>query len=281
MLYFICVYTDLNSSIQQLGATFGELFIPPPTPNNPYPPLPLELDDEYIFADRIEQQPTGKLSKLAGFNLNVRIYSTVTPLATMELAYGIDEVFDWNRQKRLLEDSLLNVKRVLDDIPSELRLETGSQPGDFQGLSSYYPPNSDFPGLRANGADSTQWPDDEAKERRRLLQFEIQKANIYASQLGTRSSFVDKYCNLQDAYNAMQANADQMTTPSSAAIGFGLPVPSVTGNSETNVAEERESIVKDLLEVLSCISQVNMEPNGGSFVCFRLLVFHILCTCEF
>ena len=32
------------------------------------------------------------------------------------------------------------------------------------------------------------------------------------------------------------------------------------------MAAERETIVKDLLKVLGSISQVNMEPNGGSFL---------------
>jgi hypothetical protein len=35
---------------------------------------------------------------------------------------------------------------------------------------------------------------------------------------------------------------------------------------EMRMSTERESIVKDLLKVLGSISQVNMEPNGGSFI---------------
>lgn len=34
----------------------------------------------------------------------------------------------------------------------------------------------------------------------------------------------------------------------------------------TRMAAERETIVQDLLKVLGSISQVNMEPNGGSFL---------------
>jgi hypothetical protein len=36
--------------------------------------------------------------------------------------------------------------------------------------------------------------------------------------------------------------------------------------TEHEFREERESIVKDLLVVLSNIEQVNMEPNADSFV---------------
>jgi len=48
-----------------------------------------------------------------------------------------------------------------------------------------------------------------------------------------------------------------------------IPKTSPTSNYdgvETNVADEREDIVKDLLHVLRSISQINMEPNGGSFI---------------
>ncbi|KAI9048587.1 hypothetical protein LZ554_007420 [Drepanopeziza brunnea f. sp. 'monogermtubi'] len=69
-------------SIQQLGAQFLIVNLQwdrrPPTSNCPYPPFPLEVDDEYIHASHIEPQPAGKLSKLVGFKINVRIYQTVT-----------------------------------------------------------------------------------------------------------------------------------------------------------------------------------------------------------
>lgn len=61
----------------------------------------------------------------------------------------------------------------------------------------------------------------------------------------------------------------QMGSPGVMAIGLDgmLPKQSPTSHyEETNIALERESIVKDLLKVLGCISQVNMEPNGGSFI---------------
>ncbi|KAK2626211.1 hypothetical protein QTJ16_004473 [Diplocarpon rosae] len=250
-------------SIQQLGATFGELHIPPPTANNPYPPLPMEVDDEYIHAGSIDKQPEGTISKLVGFNINVKIFRTVTPLSTMELAYGINEVFDWNRQKNILEECLREVKRVLENIPRELQLQSGSEPGESGQSSLYVPPNFDMSGLRVNGADPSQYP--YVSEERRRLQFEIQKANIYASQLGTRSSFVDKYWNLEEAYNSMKTKSE-MGSPALSSVGLDGATSHSDSGVAARVAIEREMIIKDLLEVLGCISQVNMEPNGGSFI---------------
>ncbi|KAG0647082.1 Quinic acid utilization activator [Hyphodiscus hymeniophilus] len=257
-------------SMQQLGATFGELLIPPPTPSEPYPPLPIEVDDEYIFEKRVEPQPEGIRSKLAGFNIGIRIYETLTPLATMEMAYGIDQVFDWNRQKKVLEDALRNVKNVLHSVPPELHLQPSTQSGQYEPTDrQYYPPMTDYPGVRTNGSDMSQWADAEA---RRSLQFEIQKANIYASQLGTRSYIVEKYWNLYEVYEQMKADNDGASQGSPGLMATGLDgiLPgSLTSNYdgiETLVAGERESIVQDLLRVLGSISQVNMEPNSGSFI---------------
>jgi hypothetical protein len=257
--------------MQQLGATFGELLIPPPTPSEPYPPLPLPVDDEYIYVDHIDRQPEGIVSKLAGFNLGIQIYQTLTPLATMEMAYGIDQVFDWNRQKKVLEDALRNVKNVLLTAPSELTLQPNPQSGQYEPLDrQYYSPLTDYSGGRANGNEMNQW---ENAKARRELQYEIQKANIYASQLGTRSYIVEKYWNLHEAYEQMKVNnggASKLSSPGLMATGLdGMFSKSSTSNYdgiETIVASERETIVKDLLRVLGSISQVNMEPNASSFV---------------
>ncbi|KFY14623.1 hypothetical protein V492_02512, partial [Pseudogymnoascus sp. VKM F-4246] len=306
-------------SMQQLGASFAELTIPPPTPSNPYPPLPLPIDDQYIFDTHIVAQPPGAVSKLAGFNLGIQIYMTCTPLATMELAYGIDELFDFPRQKRVLEECVENVKRTLENIPSELLLEPGNEPGRFghepphgsnstgvmhqhstihspplreetskplyyphaqpQGFGQIYPPPPAPPRNTINEQSSAH------VDEKRQLQYEIQKANIYASQLGTRSYLVEKYFNLLDAHEASLAAAasGQQRRDSTSRDGgriispkgmFLQPVPAhVEMGAEAasdaiaaRMAAERETIVQDLLKVLSSISQVNMEPNGGSFL---------------
>ncbi|KAL5354283.1 hypothetical protein ACLOAV_000371 [Pseudogymnoascus australis] len=306
-------------SMQQLGAYFAELTIPPPTPSNPYPPLPLPIDDQYIFATHIVAQPPGAVSKLAGFNLGIQIYMTCTPLATMELAYGIDQLFDWPRQKRVLEECVENVKRTLENIPSELRLEAGNEPGRFgheqtHGSSSTNDPHHSTihsPPLREDTSKPLYYPHAQPQgfgqiyppppppprhttneppiDQKRQLQYEIQKANIYASQLGTRSYLVEKYFNLLDAHEASvaAAAASQQAPPQrresiphdsgrviSPTGTFLQPVPApqemgadATSDAiATRMAAERETIVQDLLKVLSSISQVNMEPNGGSFL---------------
>ncbi|KAF7876706.1 hypothetical protein EAF04_001790 [Stromatinia cepivora] len=260
-------------SMQQLGATFGELLIPPPTPNEPYPPLPVEVDDEYIFLDHIQSQPEGVISSIAGFNMGIKIYMTCTPLATMEVAYGIDQVFDYQRQRRVLSQCLNAAKHVLDQLPNELRLLPNSESGEFgQRDEAYYPPLENFPGARSGGLEGRSWGEVSVDEKRKR-QYEIMKSNIYASQLATRSYVVEKYWNLQDAYEQLKAKAGgsedlKLGSPGLMATGLDgvLPQSATEDSIESIVMNERESIVKDLLKALSCLQQVNMEPNGGSFV---------------
>jgi hypothetical protein len=263
-----------SRSMQQIGSSIGELLIPPPTKTEPYPPLPMEVDDEYIYEKYIGAQPPGVISKLTGFNLNCKIYETVTPLATMELAYGIDSVFDINKQKKVMEGCLRAVKRVLDIVPRELMLQANPKAGEFQTSSrQYQPPTPDYAGLRSNGNEPLQGMQD-SPDMRRQLQYEIQKANVYASQLGTRSYIVEKYWALDAAYKEMNANSAEPTvlnSPSLIASGLVGKLPRQSGPSqydgiEIDIGNERESVVKDLLWLLRSISQVNMEPNGASFV---------------
>ena len=252
-------------SMQQLGVSFGEQIIPPSTPTEPYPPLPLEVDDAYIYPGQILPQPPGLISELVGFNANVRVYSTYNYLSAVEMAYGIDEIFDWDQQKRGLEQCLRAAKCALDGVPRELML---SSDDDFACNKQYQAPSPNY----ADPRDPGLYPQNKSggsPTERRGLQFEIQKANIYASQLSTRSYIVEKYWDLYDAQHRLQSENDStVNSPSIVAAGLDGQLSSTNsfGLTEQEMAKEREDIIKDLLVVLGMISQVNMEPNGGSFV---------------
>ncbi|KAI1151915.1 hypothetical protein F4825DRAFT_338089 [Nemania diffusa] len=232
-------------SMSQLGASINELPLPPPTTQEPYPEQPVEVDDEYIFSDQILSQPEGTISLITGFNRNIRIYMTMNELIGVEMCYGIN-FFDWSAQKNIISNGLVSAKQAIEHLPPQLQIvkpepdENGSAGLDSAGLR-YYPPA--FP--------ETQ-PDNDVRRalgeplRRRQLQTEIQKANIHASQLATRSYFVERYLNLRDAHSEN--------------------VQGVKYDRDEIVAEERELIVQDLLAVLTSIGQRNLEPNGQSMI---------------
>lgn len=110
-----------------------------------------------------------------------------------------------------------------------------------------------------------------APEECQRLQFEIQKANIHASNLVTRSYIVEKYWALCEAQNRVKTR--DAFSPGSPGI-VGNILDGMLGNASANnpdvvqqeMFDERESIIKDLLRVLSNINQVSMEPNGVSLV---------------
>ena len=252
-------------SLQQLGVPAFEVSIPPPTRSDPYPPLPMEVDDVYLAPTHVMQQPEGHESELVGFNINVRVFLSYQVISTNELVHGVDELFDWERQKRDLEQSLENVKRILDSLPSSLVL--GQQDQKATPQKHNYPE----PGAGASRpADQINTAINSIEDRMKMQQ-EVQKANIHASQLGTRSFLVEKYFNLSDAHqrpSSRQLSRNSSSTSSGASINTASLANNTADLKPTEAAMsmERESVIKDLLRMLSTIDQVHMEPNGASLI---------------
>lgn len=253
--------------MQQLGASFGELIIPPATPTEPLPPLPLEVDDVHIFPDEIHPQQPGVVPIVTGFNVNIRIFLTYSSLSTAEMAFGVDEIFDWDRQQRLFEQSMQRCRQILDSLPDVLKVQSKGTRENIaqvaQPKQPYFPPLPDFDGMRDHSLND--FASAEAQDVRR---YEIQKANIYATHLATRSYLVEKYFMLSEKAKARLQNNVQ-SSPSALSTGMDRFVshnPADAEALEKTMSEERELVVKDLLVVLGAIDMVNMEPNGDSFV---------------
>jgi hypothetical protein len=271
----------------QLGAPQGDIVLPPPTPTEPYPELPVEVDDRYILPHQILGQPEGVVSLLTGFNQAIKIYMTMNGLVSVELSYGISTLH-FADQQAMLEECLRAAKRAMDELPRELTLDLEAAASDlslgipqhdvFEDSGFHYHP----PAYPAH-----QPPTDirnvieNQPERRRLLQYEIQKANIYASQLATRSYYVEKYLNLRDAHREQvrAAQAAQQSQAYAAENGLDSTSSGPDANSDNkntvdqtdatidaHMSAERELIVQNLLTVLASISQRNMEPNGQSLI---------------
>lgn len=262
-------------TIQQLGASFGELTIAPATPTEPLPPLPVEVDDVHIFPTEIQPQPSEVVSLMTGFNLNVRIYLSYSSLATAEMAFGIDEVFDWNRQQRIFDQSLQRCRQVLENIPEVLKVlsKSARNAASTQQRQPYFPPMPEYSSLRE--PTMSHYSDTGAPDRRR---YEIQKANVYASHLATRSYLVEKYFLQLEKHRNMRGQPGSHDPPNVLAAGLGKFVSSGTTYGDDDMLEkvmsdEREQVVKDLLVVLGSIDMVNMEPNGDSFVSLRFCLF--------
>lgn len=263
-------------TLHQLGSSDIKIHVPPETPTDRYPPLPVEVDDEFLFATHIEPQPAGRVSQLVGFNANVRVYSSYTNLLAWEIAFGSGQIFDWEHQRNSIWDCLKEAKSALLDVPPELSLRQPKQPSPA--------------GLSTLGGDGTifSYSDDHIHQERRALQYEIQKANIYASQLCTRSFLVEKYWSLFETFSKY-GKSHKFTYPGSSTPHFETAGKSdrastatCAASTETNIqmqpheqpdhishmmAEERKLVIKDLFVLLRTVNEVNMEPNGASIVC--------------
>jgi hypothetical protein len=241
--------------MSQVGISTG-MPAPLASAQEPYPPLPAEVDDHYIYPDQIGSQPPGVVSLMAAFNLNVRIFLSYEALTRFDSSYGANSDFDWDYQKNSVAQSLSSCKALLTDIPRELKLDPRSQPvtsPDFQMLFPGFGNPGDT-GFAANVDPALSDPDAD----RRKAQFEIQKANVYASFLSTRCFLADKSLNLCNAYRNRKQQGSETTASS---------IPDSEWEAlEQEMRSERDEIIKDLLDVIGSIGQVNMEPNARSFV---------------
>ena len=263
-------------TLHQMGSSDIKVHVPPETPTDRYPPLPLEIDDEFLFPTHVEPQPSDRVSQLVGFNANVRVYSSYTALLSWEIAFGSGQIFDWEHQRNSLWDCLKKAKSALLDVPVELSL--------------HHPKHISPAGLSGLGEDGAvfSYSDDHIHQERRAIQYEIQKANIYASQLCTRSYLVEKYWSLFETFSkygkSSKFTAPGSTTPQIKLEGKSDATPiSITDDTPSEsstqaqvhaqtdyigrmMAEERKLVIKDLFVLLRTVNEVNMEPNGASIV---------------
>lgn len=274
-------------SWRQIGDNEGDMLMPLSTLKE-LPPLPLEIDDACIYQDHIVPQSPGVVSIITGFNLNVRIFRCYGSLTAFESAFGPDGV-DWEKQKQLLGQCLSVCKGIMEGAPKELQVRSLTSPQNRY--------SSPVPQIGQYGRQQEAWTEQNEQNSgieysRKNVQYEIQKANVYASQLGTRSFLVEKYFDLFESQKAPANGHGQLfspaTTITNAAVdsrlqnSFNSPTASVHSRtssrhgfdtSEQAMALERENIVRDLATFLQSVDQIYMEPSGLSFVSLHLFPF--------
>ena len=256
-------------SFEQAGVSQWDLFMRPARPSQPYPPLPIEIDDCYITPELVHHQ-LGDIPAVTGFNATVRILSTYNDIADIEILHELDDFPNWERLKKVFGGCLQTVKHVLDGLPPELVYT--SQAPSLESREPRYPspnPGSSVDQETAqhatNGIDNTRIDFNRPGERRRI-QYEIQKSNIYATQLATRLYLVEKYLNSYDARSG-SSNSDRASSP-----GVIVPIlDKYNSSNESSVTEqdlvaEREDIVKSFLILLGQVNEISTETLGNAFL---------------
>jgi len=293
-LFWLCFVGSMT--MRQLGSSDSDIVMPH-AHSDALPPVPVEVDDKYITPNQILGQPAGELSEIVGFNYNIKIYRAFHAMTAIEMAVGSGVLFDWDRQRTSIRNALRDVKSITRDSPQELRLERRQEFGDWPPRPSDISQFSHlFNGRRDPSADQVGLlPHDDPRRHtpypRKVVQFEMQKANIYGTQLATRSYLVERYWNLYEIHEQQKSstrspqqmfdNKPQMQPQSSPTVAFlatgfenrfqpprsaATPSDSMTDEGEQQMAIEREDIVRDMARLLKSVNQVNMEPNGHSFV---------------
>lgn len=220
---------------------------------------------------------------MTGFVACANIYKTSDDLVRLELTYGIGS-YSWEEQRHYLREALQNIKKVIDQLPYQLQLDMNTRStaglgafgqGGPNGSSAYQYVPPAYPEMQPNHDVRHLIQSDSSQKRH--LQSEIQKTNIYASWLATRSYYVEMYFDLRDTYlrkrrqsqaatgNIVYRTAD--TSSSLAAAAMQAVADQTTYDSIDELFhQEREMIVQNLFTVLISIPQQNMEPNGSSLI---------------
>jgi hypothetical protein len=262
-------------TLHQMGSSDIKTQILPETSTDRYPPLPLEIDDEFLFSTHASAQPTGRISQLVAFNANVRVYSSNNSLLAWDVAFGSGQIFDWEHQRSCLWECLQKTKSALLNVPIELSLFHPRQ---------IYP--ASLSGLNKDGS-IFDYPQDHIYQERRAIQYEIQKANVYASQLCTRSYLVENYWNLFEMFTEYGNSVKvSIPTPATPHVKYeplsevpAEPASTLDPNFSSQalarvhtdsisrmMAEERKLIIKEFFILLRTVNEVNLEPNCGSIV---------------
>ena len=204
--------------------------------------MPAEVDDRYIMPDRVLPQPLEDISTIHGFNLNASVFKVFHVMVEHRRSDIIETGSDWPRQRQAMYECLLAVKELTTNARPEIQLSA--------------------PPLQHFGS-----PPPTRIRTKRETQLEIQKANIYASQLATRSWLVEQYWDSYDTeYNPPRPGSSHGSPIAIRNPRLSVDAPDGTSDFIDQVmASEREMIVRDLALLLQSVDQVSMEPNSLSF----------------
>jgi len=260
-----------SKSISAMDGTHAEVFVPPETVADPYPPLPAEVDDFCIFPTHIDPQPPGLLPMMTCFNANVRIALAGQSLSLMDFTRAIDKTYDPEKQMTAWKEALQQCREAMSSLPSQLN--TWSSANSLPASEEQSSGHETFALLRANmGLPEHNTDHAETPDVRRNLQYEVQKANVSADYLCTRLETVEKFLERSRARLQLPQTGDSTPTPavvieepSEQSLRRQKPISDAEPAGE-EVQEEWKSLVRDLLVFLTGLDIVHIESNGDNFV---------------
>jgi hypothetical protein len=164
-----------------------------------------------------------------------------------------------------LASSANKLASAAEEQPASTSVSPAAAFADQVPDAQYYPPAHQVP-AQSNDLRRLFATDPAFK---RSIQLQIQKANIYTSQLATRSFFVERYFSLREAQPQKVATVEEAERASLAANSAQHGSRENDGKTTAErvheaMTAERELIVADLLAVLATLPQRSLEPNGAA-----------------
>lgn len=238
--------------LQQLGMPSEESILPS---GNKYPPLPLEVDDRCVVHDRVLPQPQGTISEVSGFNAIVRLYLSYNKLSILDVADCIIEGSKEDIQERLVQHSLRLLAKTMAMLPNNLVPAPAPLAEDPASQLSYPPPMPDA--LETQQANLPNGQFQEAYPiRRQRATFDVQKAEIAATELSSRMQVVRSYF-LSTVSQGSQDDGHARNVE---------PSKDKHESMEQSMLNEQEEITKRLVGLLSTLNQFTVESIAGDFV---------------
>ncbi|KAF3939293.1 hypothetical protein ABW19_dt0200215 [Dactylella cylindrospora] len=233
--------------------------------------VPAEVDDIYITPtsfDFTSARLESKISHMVGFNACSKIHLIYAKYVatTHNDETGVWRSADPELKRRVLKTFLKEMKTALDWLPPELKLDMrmaeanagtdadglplemvpwpATTDGDiyismqaFLGRKTLYQAVAELP-------DGVNIPDPDRHE----ISYEVQKANLYVTQLYLFSIFLSDYSRVMS----------ELST--SGKIKFVNPL------DEVDVTHDTDYICRAMLVVMRCIKFEHLEPNGQSII---------------
>lgn len=228
-----------------------------------YAEMPAEVDDFCVYPTHVEAQPQEHVPLMSGFNANIKIYRILDAFLDVESVPAGDTGFDPIEQHRALHAALEECIHMGYTLPPELMtVSSNTQPRITPDSSTAYITS----GLRI--------AEPAVPGSRIYTQHEVQRANIHASLLSTRNDLVMRYNTLLDQQGQYRPSSKSPDRSSSAsninAAGNdrqpSQPTSLKTENLSTIARRQESSFVRDLLDTLGSLLEINVEPNADNFV---------------
>ena len=228
-----------------------------------YSESPADVEDYHVYPTRLASPHPGDVSPMTGFGANDSICRTYNAGHRQHAHSFVVTNVDLKQQQRALYGALKTCKDILN-----------AQPPAFHTFVSNAQPKITNQSTASHAATGSGFGNHIAFHDREPVEYEISRANLYASVLSLRTDFVLHCMTGIDR----QVRSGLALRPSDRGSTFSELNPTglndlIEGPMSPDltplkmaIQQEEASVVRELVEVCASLVEVNGEPNADNFV---------------